>query len=178
LSGPNAGLPGATPNKRYLLVEDIGPDTSAWGLILGSVSGISSAPETMPITSGFPGGYYMIATPGTTDFTVLGATANAAGTIFTLNNVEPAGTGTVYRIEDASANDIVQYNSDIGVWFIAFDSSEYPDEVQYVLNLTTQVQYRWALTPQQPGNVQSAQEAQWMKSYEGYYSEGDYSIVI
>ena len=178
LTGPNSGLPGPTPNKRYLLVEDISPDTSAWGLIIGSVTGISSNPENMTVTSAVPGGKYMIATVGTTNYIALGASDNVVGTIFVLNNVTPDGTGTVYKIEDAEANDIIQYNTDLGVWFVAFDSSEFLDEVQYVLNLNTQVQYRWAPTPEQPGNVQPAQEAQWMKSYEGFYNAGDYSIVI
>jgi hypothetical protein len=132
----------------------------------------------MPVTSGVAGDRYMIATVGTTNFTALGASANTVGTIFTLNNVEPAGSGTIFKVETADANDIIQYNADLGVWFIAFDSSEFIDDVQYVLNLNTQVQYRWAATPEQPGNVQPAQEAQWMKSWEGFYNEGDYSIVI
>lgn len=66
----------------------------------------------------------------------------------------------------ASANDIIQYNSTAGQWEIAFDASE-STSVEYVTNLTTNVQYRYVNT-----------EGQWMKSYEGWYGEGDYSIVI
>ena len=40
-------------------------------------------------------------------------------------------------------------------------------DVQYVTNLTTSIQYRYV-----------PQEAVWMKSYEGWYDQGDYSIVI
>lgn len=177
ISGPNAGLPGPTPNKRYLIVEDISPDTTSWGPIIGSVTGKSTLPESLPITQAQQGERYMIASVGTTNFTALGASSNSVGVIFTMNGSQPAGTGTVYKVVVANANDIVQYNADIGVWFIAFDSSEFPNDVEYVLNLTTQVQYRWAATPD-VGNVAPDLEAQWMKSYEGYYNEGDYSIVI
>ena len=66
----------------------------------------------------------------------------------------------------ASANDIIQYSASQGKWTVSFDASESTD-VQYVTNLTTNVQYRYV-----------DQEGQWMKSYEGWYAEGDYSIVI
>jgi hypothetical protein len=39
--------------------------------------------------------------------------------------------------------------------------------VQFVTNLTTNIQYRYVPS-----------DGMWMKSYEGYYGEGDYSIVI
>jgi hypothetical protein len=62
----------------------------------------------------------------------------------------------------ANTNDIVQYD---GVrWNIAFDSSN-ESNVQYVSNLTTSVQYRWA-------------NNEWLKSYEGLYPEGEWSIVL
>ena len=62
----------------------------------------------------------------------------------------------------AHANDIIQYDG--SEWFVAFDSQQLTD-IQYVTNLTTSIQYRYA-------------EGMWMKSYEGWYAEGDYSIVI
>ena len=49
----------------------------------------------------------------------------------------------------------------------SFVYSEAATSVQYVTNLTTNVQYRYV-----------PQEGIWMKSVEGYYGEGDYSIVI
>jgi len=62
----------------------------------------------------------------------------------------------------ANTNDIVEYN---GVrWNVVFDSSN-ESNVQYVSNLTTGVQYRWA-------------NNQWLKSYEGLYPEGEWSIVL
>ncbi len=66
----------------------------------------------------------------------------------------------------AEANDIIQYDASAGQWFVSFDASE-STTVEYVTNLTTNIQYRYV-----------DQEGQWMKSYEGWYDQGDYSIVI
>ena len=102
-TGPNAGLPGPLPGRRYLIVENIGGDnnsTVAWGDLV------------------------------------------------------------------ANANDIIEYNSSLGKWVVSFNSQT-ATTVQYVTNLTTSVQYRYVPT-----------EGIWMKSVEGWYGEGDYSIVI
>ena len=64
----------------------------------------------------------------------------------------------------ASANDIIEFDTTTGQWVVSFDSSTATD-VQYVLNLNTNVQYRWA-------------DNTWMKSVEGWYAAGDFSIVI
>ena len=64
----------------------------------------------------------------------------------------------------AKANDIIQYNGT--EWIVSF-AAEDATTVQYVTNLTTNIQYRYV-----------EQEGQWMKSYEGWYDQGDYSIVI
>ena len=66
----------------------------------------------------------------------------------------------------AKANDIIEYDAGSSSWFVSFDASQ-STSVQYVTNLTTSIQYRY---------VQA--EGQWMKSYEGWYDQGDYSIVI
>ena len=66
----------------------------------------------------------------------------------------------------AYANDIIQYDGVAGQWFVSFSAAD-ATEVEYVTNLTTNVQYRYV-----------QQEGQWMKSYEGWYEQGDYSIVI
>jgi hypothetical protein len=68
-----------------------------------------------------------------------------------------AGGGTLW----AKANDIIQYDGSI--WNVTFDSANLSD-VQYVTNLTTSIQYRWA-------------EGQWLKSYEGLYPGGEWSFV-
>jgi hypothetical protein len=66
----------------------------------------------------------------------------------------------------ANANDIIQYDAGLSRWIVSFDSND-SSTVQYVTNLTTGIQYRYVPL-----------EGVWMKSYEGWYGEGDYSIVI
>jgi hypothetical protein len=65
----------------------------------------------------------------------------------------------------ANANDIVEYDVTSASWYVSFDS-QVATTVEYVTNLTTSIQYRYT-----PDGV-------WMKSYEGWYEAGDYSIVI
>jgi T4-like virus Myoviridae tail sheath stabiliser len=101
VNGPNAGLPGPVPGRRYLIVESIGyqgDTTIAWGNLV------------------------------------------------------------------ANANDIIQFNAQTGEWFVSFDSKN-ATSVEFVTNLTTNIQYRYS-------------EGSWMKSYEGWYESGDFSIVI
>ena len=62
----------------------------------------------------------------------------------------------------AHANDIIEYDGTN--WFVSFDSTVL-DSVQFVTNLTTNIQYRF-------------DGKSWMKSYEGWYAAGDFSIVI
>ena len=123
-----------------------------------------------------PGVKYQIATIGTTDFRNYGAPDNNVGTIFTMNNVQPDGTGTAYTVVESGTNDILQFNATLMQWFVSFDASANLAGLEYVTNLTTEIQYRWSATP--ADSVQPGLPAQWMKSYEGYYNEGDYSIVI
>ena len=66
----------------------------------------------------------------------------------------------------AYANDIIEYDGGTGEWFVSFDSAQ-ATTVEYVTNLTTSIQYRYVNT-----------EDAWMKSWEGFYGQGDYSIVI
>lgn len=62
----------------------------------------------------------------------------------------------------ANANDIVEYN---GIyWTVDFDSRNDQD-IQYVTNLTTGIQYKWA-------------EGAWTKSIEGRYDNSHWSIVL
>lgn len=63
----------------------------------------------------------------------------------------------------AQANDIVEYNGTR--WIVAFDQNSSPDNVQYVTNLTTDIQYKWV------NNT-------WVKSYEGLYPGGQWSLVL
>jgi hypothetical protein len=62
----------------------------------------------------------------------------------------------------AHANDIIQYNGTN--WIVSFDSQS-DSTLQYVSNLTTGTQYKWTGT-------------QWVKSWEGEYKEGLWTLVI
>ena len=65
----------------------------------------------------------------------------------------------------ASVGDIIEYNSTTSKWNIAFDASN-PDSTQhYITNLNTGIQYRFNGT-------------EWVKSYEGVYTQGNWSIVL
>jgi len=65
----------------------------------------------------------------------------------------------------ASIGDIIEYNSSTSKWNVAFDASN-PDSTQhYVTNLNTGIQYRFNGT-------------EWVKSYEGVYAQGTWSIVL
>lgn len=64
----------------------------------------------------------------------------------------------------SNANDIIEYNSTAGEWEVSFDSVNSTD-VEFVTNLVTNVQYKF-------------DNQEWVKSYEGYIDQGDYSIVI
>jgi len=74
----------------------------------------------------------------------------------------PAWTGVNGEILHANANDIIEYDGE--KWNISFLATNLSN-VQYVTNLTTGIQYRWA------DNV-------WLKSYEGLYPEGEWSLVL
>jgi len=63
----------------------------------------------------------------------------------------------------AQANDIVEYDG--SRWQISFDSTSSPDNIQYVTNVTTEIQYRWT-------------GATWVKSYQGLYPGGTWSLVL
>jgi hypothetical protein len=62
----------------------------------------------------------------------------------------------------AYANDIIQYNG--SHWVVDFDSRK-QSLVNYVTNMTTNIQYRW------DGHS-------WAKSYEGFYSSGKWQLVL
>ena len=63
----------------------------------------------------------------------------------------------------AKANDIVEYD---GVeWIVVFESATSQHTIQYVTNITTGMQYEW------DGDS-------WIKSYQGVYVGGTWSLVL
>ena len=74
----------------------------------------------------------------------------------------PAWAGSVGTNLIANANDIIEYNGNY--WTVSFDNRQEP-AVQYVTNLNTTTQYQWT-------------GESWIKSVEGMYHIGDWSLVI
>ena len=72
-----------------------------------------------------------------------------------------AGTAGTNLI--ANANDIIEYTG--GRWIVSFDSTSSPNNIQYVTNITTSIQYKWT------GRT-------WVKSYQGLYPGGEWSLVL
>ena len=101
----------------------------------------------------------------------VGLPAAAAGQRYLLT--EDIGSSSNTVLTDASAwnslvplvaraNDIIEFDG--GSWHVDFDSSE-TTSTQYVSNLTTGLQYRWT-------------GSSWVKSYEGLYPGGEWSLVL
>ena len=65
----------------------------------------------------------------------------------------------------ASVGDIVQYNSSLNRWQKVFDASNPDSTLHYVTNTNTGIQYRFNGT-------------EWVKSYEGIYTAGNWTIVL
>lgn len=63
----------------------------------------------------------------------------------------------------AVVNDIIEYTE--SGWQVAFSAGTHYNNTQFVTNLTTGLQYRWT------GET-------WVKSYEGLYPGGEWSIVL
>jgi len=90
------------------------------------------------------------------------------------NSLLNPAEGTRYLITDnigednlwgnliANANDIIEFNG--GSWSVSWDSQTH-ETLEYVTNTNTGVQYRWA-------------GSEWVKSVEGVYRGGNWSIAI
>ena len=74
-----------------------------------------------------------------------------------------AWTGVNNQPLIAHANDIVEYDG--ARWLVSFDRTSSPDNIQYVTNITTEIQYQWTGTT-------------WVKSYQGLYPGGAWSLVL
>jgi 2C-methyl-D-erythritol 2,4-cyclodiphosphate synthase len=79
-----------------------------------------------------------------------------------VNDVATAWKGTNDTQLIANTNDIIEYNG--SNWDVVFDSST-ASNADYVTNITTGLQYKWNGT-------------QWMRSVEGVYPGGEWSLVL
>jgi len=99
-----------------------------------------------------------------------GLPAAAVGQRYLLTEATGSNTGNAAEWEGtlgqpliAKANDIVEYID--GQWQVVFDNASSPDNLQYVTNITTAIQYKWTGTT-------------WVKSYQGLYPGGQWRIVL
>jgi hypothetical protein len=100
----------------------------------------------------------------------VGLPAAAAGQRYLLtentgsdNGNAAAWTGATGQPLIAKTNDIIEYID--GRWQVVFDNTSSPDNIQYVTNITTAIQYKWT-------------GATWVKSYQGLYPGGQWRIVL
>ena len=164
VSGPNYGLDPPAVDQRYLLTE---------------ATGSNSVPTTVTADNFELQKRYTISYVGTTDFIAIGATSNNVGVVFYATGVG-SGTGeatyagpNLYPAEAwlgsagqplvASANDIIEWTGNY--WRIVFNSVAQANTVQYVTNIFTDVQYEWT-------------GMEWVKSYQGVYVGGTWSLVL
>ena len=83
------------------------------------------------------------------------------------DNTDPAPAWTENGVAlIAAADDIIEYDGQR--WFVSFDASEVEpgQQIEFVTNLKTKVQYKFDV------------DLGWIKSYEGFYRGGDWSIVL
>ena len=104
-----------------------------------------------PLLSG-PGDGLPASTTGQR-YLILNDIGNAA------NQFPPTAWGALV----AQANDIIEYDG--SDWIVTFGSTTTVANIQYTTNVTTGLQYLWTGTT-------------WVKSYEGLYPAGEWSIVI
>ena len=137
------------PNDNRLLIFDIDPDTAPQNT-LDPVDAVIN-----PLTSGPQQG--LDSALDGQRYLLTEATGSGTG-----SNVATAWQGANGRPLIAQANDIIEYANNY--WQVVFRADGQPAE-QYVTNITTGTQYEWN------GEV-------WVKSYQGVYPGGQWSLVI
>jgi hypothetical protein len=79
------------------------------------------------------------------------------------NGYAEAWTGVNGQPLIARANDIIEFDGTR--WIVSFEADNSEDNIQYVTNLTTSIQYQWL-------------GSSWVKSYQGLYPGGTWSLVL
>jgi hypothetical protein len=143
------GTIAVNPADDRLLIYNINPDTAPQNT-LAPVDAVIN-----PLTSS-PGNGLDPAAVGQR-YLLNDSTGNAA------NPTNPtAWLGTSGQPLIANANDIIEYN---GIrWVVVFNSQDSTD-AQYVVNITTGIQYFWNGT-------------KWVKSIDGLYTGGTWNLVL
>ena len=100
-----------------------------------------------------------------------GLVPSATGQRYLLTNATGTysqGNAVIWQGNDgqplvAQSNDIIEYDG--AKWVVSFESTSSPDNLQYVTNITTGIQYEWT-------------GATWIKSYQGLYPGGTWRLVL
>ena len=145
-----------SPTDPYVLLVTIDPETKPTDTI-GNLTAVID-----PLKSG-PGVNLPIPTTAGTRYLILNDTGNPnpnPSPDETFYPVAWTGTGGVPLI--ARANDIIEWNG--SYWEVIFDSNN-ETALQYVTNSTTGIQYKWTGTD-------------WVKSFEGEYLAGYWSLLL
>ena len=138
------------PNDDRLLIYDIDQDTAPQNTL---------SPITAIIDPLISGPNYGLPAPAVGQrYLLTDATGSA------INTYPPeAWVGSVGQQLIASANDVIEWTGTY--WQIVFNSVAQAATVQYVVNITTGIQYEWN------GEM-------WVKSYQGVYVGGTWSLVL
>ena len=138
------------PNDDRLLIYDIDQDTAPQNTL---------APITAIIDPLISGPNYGLPAPAVGQrYLLTESTGNA------INTYPPeAWLGSVGQALIASANDVIEWTG--SYWRIVFNSVAQASTTQYVTNITTGVQYEW-------------NNGMWVKSYQGVYPGGTWTLVL
>jgi hypothetical protein len=158
------GFVALNPADDRFLLFDIDPDTVPQNT-LPPVDAVINPLISGPgdgLDSSITGQRYLLTEP-------TGAQVNNEGAF---NTNPPAWRGTGGQPLVANANDIIEYDGQR--WRIAFDSVNQGGDVQYVTNITTGIQYKWI-----PPQVELGETVgQWVKSYDGLYAGGSWTLTL
>jgi hypothetical protein len=158
LTGPNAGLPGPINGRRYLIVEDIGSEgdtTVSWGNLVAKANDIIqfNASTMQWIVS------FAAAGATSVEYVTNLTTSVQYRYVSRQNYVGYWNENTAY-----SPGEVVTYNNLVYTCISSIAENKGTPNKEYNYPY-------WELDPDQQVGV-------WVKSYEGWYDQGDYSIVI
>ena len=158
------GFVALNPADDRFLLFDIDPDTvpaNSLPPVDAVINPLLSGPGD-GLDSSITGQRYLLTEP-------TGAQINNQGPT---NTNPPAWRGTGGQPLVANANDIIEYDG--ARWRVAFDSVNQGGDVQYVTNITTGIQYKWI--PPLVGSDDTV--GQWVKSYDGLYPGGSWTLTL
>jgi len=92
---------------------------------------------------------------------------------YTVDTNPTAWRGVTGQPLIAHANDIVEFDGQR--WIVAFNSQSQGDDIQYVTNVITGIQYKWIPVLVDQSDIPNGQ---WVKSYDGLYLGGAWNLIL